>query len=139
MEIDKEITKRKYIENFVKADGSREKAEYFYDYRDKAGVNGIGKALTPIEISKANQGFSLNNYNFSRSDRQKIASAVAFVTANSLEELARNKGLPANLLTVLIAQESGGQNLTSPTGARGEFQTTSIFRKEHADTLRKCF
>ncbi|WP_180644826.1 transglycosylase SLT domain-containing protein [Acinetobacter bereziniae] len=136
MEIDKEITKRKYIENFVKAGGTREKAEYFYDYRDRAGVNGTGKALTPIEISKANQGFSLNNYSLDANDRKKIAGAMAYAVKNNIEDLAKAGGIPQNLLTGLLATESGGKNLTSPTGATGHWQTTSAFREQHAKILK---
>lgn len=137
MEIDKEITKRKYIENFVKAGGSREKAEYFYDYRDRAGVNGTGKALTPIEISKANQGFSLNNYSLDANDRKKIAGAMAYALKNNIEDLAKAGGIPQNLLTGLLATESGGKNRTSPTGATGPWQTTRAFREQHAKILKE--
>lgn len=136
MDIDKELNKRKYVESFIKAGGSREKAEYFYNYRESAGLLGTGKPLSPIEISKINQGFSLNNYSLDANDRKKIAGAMAYAVKNNIEDLAKAGGIPQNLLTGLLATESGGKNLTSPTGATGHWQTTSAFREQHAKILK---
>lgn len=135
MDIDKTLKRQQYISEFVKAGGSRDQAEAFASYREKVDM-GFNKPLTNIEVSKIRQGEALTNYSFSRSDREKIAGAIAFVTANSLEDVAKNRGIPSGLITGLIAQESGGKNLTSPTGATGELQTTAIFRKQHAKTLK---
>lgn len=127
MEIDKEINKRKYIENFIKAGGTREKAEYFYDYRDRAGVSGTGKALTSIEISKANQGFSLNNFELDPAERKAfnkvLSNAVKFDFAGKEDRY----GLPSGILSALHMNESrGNPNVTGPMTkygtAKGGFQ-----------------
>lgn len=128
MEIDKEITKRKYIENFVKAGGSREKAEYFWDYRDRSGVNGTGKALTPIEISKANQGFSLNNFELNASERKAFNKVLSNATRYDFAGKESRYGLPSGILSAIMMNESrgdtfrGGRLLTSEAGAQGSFQ-----------------
>lgn len=128
MEIDKEITKRKYIENFVKAGGSREKAEYFYDYRDKAGVNGTGKALTPIEISKANQGFSLTNFELGVAERKSFNKVLLNAARYDFAGKESRYGLPSGILSAIMMNESRGDTfrngrlLTSEAGAQGSFQ-----------------
>lgn len=128
MEIDKEITKRKYIENFVKAGGSREKAEYFYDYRDKAGVNGTGKALTSIEISKANQGFSLNNFELDLAERKAFSKVLSNAAMYDFSGKESRYGLPSGILSAIMMNESRGDTfrngrlLTSESGAQGSFQ-----------------
>ncbi|MBF7694230.1 transglycosylase SLT domain-containing protein [Acinetobacter pollinis] len=84
-----------------------------------------------IDKDWANSG----NFVISDSDKKKIAGALALSAVNGFENLAKNGGLPSNLLTGLIAQESGGKNVKSPTGAQGFLQTTSSYRKAHGITV----
>lgn len=108
-------------------------------YQVKSGPSNPADQLKLDDFSKKKfeEDYRSKFYNFSDSDRKRMAGALAYVTKHSLEDLAKANGLPPNLLAGLIAAESGGKDLTSPTGARGPWQTTSIFRKEYADILKK--
>ncbi|WP_287909843.1 transglycosylase SLT domain-containing protein [Acinetobacter sp.] len=136
-QVNTDLLRDKYISDLVGRGFTPEKANAFADAQANTNEgNAYKQALPQAVIDATLKSFNHKNFEFSSNDRNKIAGAVSFVTAHSLENLAKAKGLPANLLTGLIAQESGGKNLTSPTGATGEFQTTAIFRKQHAATLK---
>lgn len=130
--IDKSLQREKYIREFVQAGGSREKAESFADYRDAADL-GYGKnPLSALEISKANQSFAQKNYNFTKTDLAAIAKVNGIASKNNFAQIEAGYGLPKGTLAALILGESGGSaGAISPTGAKGLFQTTSIFRKKY--------
>lgn len=136
-QLNQDSLRENYIKDLVGRGFSQEKANTFADTQASVNEGYAFKKALPKEVVEATlSDFNRKNYELSANDRKKIAGAVAFVTANSLENISKSKGIPGNLLTGLIAQESGGKNLTSPTGATGEFQTTTIFRKQHAATLK---
>lgn len=127
--------RQEYIEAKIAEGWTKEKAEYIANYRDQAGL-GYTSKIDNDQTRILDNDFQRKNYTFSTNDKGKINGARLFVSKNNLEEIAKKEGLPAGLLTGLIATESGGKNLTSPTGATGPFQTTSIFRREHAKILK---
>ncbi|MFP6818804.1 replication protein [Acinetobacter sp.] len=136
-QLNQDSLRENYIKDLVGRGFSQEKANTFADTQASVNEGYAFKKALPKEVVEATlNDFNRKNYELSANDRKKIAGAVAFVTTNSLENISKSKGIPGNLLTGLIAQESGGKNLTSPTGATGEFQTTAIFRKQHAATLK---
>lgn len=127
--------RQEYIEAKIAEGWTKEKAEYIANYRDQAGL-GYTSKIDNDQTRILDNDFQRKNYTFNTNDKGKINGARLFVSKNNLEEIAKKEGLPAGLLTGLIATESGGKNLTSPTGATGPFQTTSIFRREHAKILK---
>lgn len=136
-QLNQDSLRENYIKDLVGRGFSQEKANTFADTQASVNEGYAFKKALPKEVVEVTlNDFNRKNYELSANDRKKIAGAVAFVTANSLENISKSKGIPGNLLTGLIAQESGGKNLTSPKGAKGEFQTTAIFRKQHAATLK---
>ncbi|MDP7775857.1 replication protein [Acinetobacter nosocomialis] len=128
--------RQKYIEANMAAGWSKEQAEHAANYREQAGLGYTGKTLDGNQLRILKGDFERKNYTFNTNDKKKINGARLFVSKNNLEEIAKKEGLPAGLLTGLIATESGGKNLTSPTGATGPFQTTSVFRRQHAKILK---
>lgn len=103
--------------------------------------SGLSKPSDQLKVDsfsekKFEEDFKSKYYNFSKSDKDRMAGALSYVAKHSLENLARENGLPPNMLAGLIAAESGGNNLTSQTGATGVWQTTGVFRKEYANILR---
>lgn len=125
-----------YNKLFVASGGEIERAEHYQKYKAEAGMK-PNDLLSNYERGVLDKDFYSKNYNFSDSDRKKMAGALAYVIKHSLENLAKANGLPPNLLAGLIAAESGGRDLTSKTGATGVWQTTGAFRKEYADILKK--
>ncbi|KJV38183.1 hypothetical protein [Acinetobacter brisouii] len=134
--IEKSLLRQKYIQELVGKGFSRDKAESYATAQEQANGNYAYKKPLPNQVKIAtDKEFVSKNYDLSPSDRKKISGATAYAVAHSIEAIAKSNGLPEGLLTGLIAQESGGKNLTSKTGAKGVWQTTSIYRKEHAKTL----
>ncbi|ENU80006.1 hypothetical protein F975_01758 [Acinetobacter sp. ANC 3789] len=125
-----------YINSNVKAGASREKAEYFADFKTSSGMN-LNTALDKDQLRIANMGFSQKNYDLNNDDKKRISGAVAAVVKYSLEDVAKSGGLPAGLITGLIATESAGNiNAKSSTGAKGLLQTTQVFRDQYAKILQ---
>lgn len=127
--------RQEYIEAKIAEGWTKEKAEYIANYRNQAGL-GYTSKIDNDQTRILDNDFQRKNYTFNTNDKKKINGARLFVSKNNLEEIAKKEGLPAGLLTGLIATESGGKNLTSPTGATGPFQTTSVFRRQHAKILK---
>lgn len=130
--IDDSLLREKYIREFVQAGGTREKAESFADYRNSAGL-GFGKQpLSSLEINKVNQGFAQKNYTFTKTDLAAIAKVNGIAAKNNFAQIEGLYGLPKGTLAALVLGESGGRaGAISPTGAKGLFQTTGVFRKEY--------
>lgn len=136
-QVNTDLLRDKYISDLVSRGFTPEKANFFADVQANTNEGNAFKVALPDDVKLAAlKSFNQKNYEFDVNDRKKIAGAVAYVTAHSIEDLAKSKGLPPNLLTGLIATESGGKNLTSQTGATGVWQTTSRYRKQHADILK---
>ncbi|WP_227539710.1 hypothetical protein [Acinetobacter sp. MB5] len=137
--VDKDLARQKYIQNQVNNNGmSLDMANHFADAREAAGLgfSGSKKDVMPDSVRQATiKSWDAKNYTYSDSDRKKIAGAAVLVATHSLEDIAKNKGLPSGLLTGLIATESGGKNATSPTGAKGFLQTTQGFRDTYSLTV----
>lgn len=137
-QLNQDSLRENYIKDLVGRGFSQEKANTFAD--TQASVNegfAFKKGLPKEVVEAALKDFNSKNYELSASDRKKIAGAVAYALKYNIEELGKAGGLPQNLLTGLLATESaGGKNLTSPTGAKGAWQTTEVFRKQHAKILK---
>lgn len=130
--IDTALQREQYIDVNTKAGWSREKAEYFADYRNSAGLGYTGKSLSSLELNKVGKGFNSQNYSFTKADLKAIAKVNGIAKANNFAQIEGLYGLPKGTLAALVLGESGGNaNAISPTGAKGLFQTTSVFRKEY--------
>lgn len=134
--INQNALRQEYIRVNTALGWSPEKAAHHADLRIEGGY-GLTEKLDSFSLQKFDKNFDAQYYQFSDSDKKRMAGALAYVTKNSLENLAKANGIPANMLAGLIAAESGGRDLTSPTGAKGPWQTTGIFRKEYADILKQ--
>lgn len=155
--IQTELSSARHIENNVARGWTREKAEYFSNYRQNAGL-GENQRLSDVEIKQLELGYKLQQQNKMREDSEKKAEEnakkllefkeknytyskaetamlkqVAEINAkHNLNGIGAKYGIPENMLAAVMAQESKGQISTkSPTGAIGPFQTTSIYRKQH--------
>lgn len=121
-----------YIKTNVDLGWSKEKAEYFADYRNAAGLGYVGSKLDADQMRIATMGFNQKNYSFNKSELAAIAKVQGIAKANNFAQIEGLYGLPVGTLAALVLQESGGNpNAVSPTGAKGLFQTTSIFRREY--------
>lgn len=118
-----------YIKTNVDLGWSKEKAEYFADYRNSAGLGYVGSKLDADQMRIVNMGFNQKNYNFNKAELAAIAKVQGIAKANNFAQIEGLYGLPAGTLAALVLQESGGNpNAVSPTGAKGLFQTTGIYR-----------
>lgn len=74
-------------------------------------------------------------YNYSQKEVEMLQKVAKIATENGFASIEAQHGLPKNMLSAVVAQESkGDRNAKSPTGADGLFQTTSIFRKQYGLT-----
>lgn len=121
--------REEYIKTNVDLGWSKEKAEYFADYRNSAGLGYVGSKLDADQMRIVNMGFNQKNYNFNKAELAAIAKVQGIAKANNFAQIEGLYGLPAGTLAALVLQESGGNpNAVSPTGAKGLFQTTGIYR-----------
>lgn len=135
--IDNALQREKYIREFVQAGGTKEKAESFADYRDAADLGYGKKPLSALEVSQVNQGFAQKNYTFTKADLAAIAKVNGIASKNNFAQIEALYGLPKGTLAALVLGESGGNaGAISPTGAKGLFQTTGVFRKEYGLTSK---
>lgn len=130
-----------YIKELVNRGVGVDKANVLADAQSKAnGANAFKQALPQAVVDAAIKNFNSKNYSFSANDNKKLMGAVALVAKDKLEEVAKTRGLPAGLITGLIATESGGDiNAKSPTGAKGFLQTTQGFRNQYGLTIADNF
>lgn len=130
--IDSSLEREKYLKQFIAAGGTRERAEFFADHKEKAGIAYNTAVMSPLEIAKVNQGFASKNYTFTKSELAAIAKVNGIASANNFAQIESLYGLPKGTLAALVLKESSGNaNAISPTGAKGLFQTTSVFRKQY--------
>lgn len=135
--IDNALQREKYIREFVQAGGTKEKAESFADYRDAADLGYGKKPLSALEVSQVNQGFAQKNYTFTKADLAAIAKVNGIASKNNFAQIEALYGLPKGTLAALVLGESGGNaGAISPTGTKGLFQTTGVFRKEYGLTSK---
>ena len=69
--INSDIEKSQYIQANMAAGWSRDKAEFYADYRSNAGLGFMGKALSPFEIETVDQGFKLQQSTKAREESEK--------------------------------------------------------------------
>ncbi|WP_151809580.1 transglycosylase SLT domain-containing protein [Acinetobacter seifertii] len=127
----KDALREKYIQENMRVGGwTREKAEFFAD----AQANTNGENAYKIKLPKAVADAALNsfnrkNYTFGKEDLKAIAKVQGIAKVHNFAQIESLYGLPAGTLAALVLQESGGNpNAISPTGAKGLFQTTGIYR-----------
>lgn len=157
-DIQDQVAKANYIDVNMAAGWSREKAEYFADYRQNAGLSFTGASLSELEKKQVEAGFKLEQqtkareesekkieelnrkkleltqkqYSYTKAELQMLQKVAELNAKHNLNEIGAKYGVPDNLLAAVMAQESKGNiNAKSPTGAIGPFQTTSIFRKQY--------
>ncbi|MFA3129910.1 transglycosylase SLT domain-containing protein [Acinetobacter pittii] len=119
-----------YIKNTMQNGWTRDQAEAFAKYRDSAGIGFSNKDnLTPLERNSVIESFNRKNYTFGKEDLKAIAKVQGIAKVHNFAQIESLYGLPAGTLAALVLQESGGNpNAISPTGAKGLFQTTGIYR-----------
>ncbi|MBF7685966.1 transglycosylase SLT domain-containing protein [Acinetobacter sp. B10A] len=133
--IGNELLRKNYIaENTKNGKMTYEQASFMADARASAGLGYTAKDVMTPEVRKiidAAWGVS-GNFALNSNQQKKLAGASTFAALNNIESIGKNNALPNNLLTAILAQESGGNNSAiSPTGAISAFQTTGIFRKSY--------
>lgn len=140
-QLNQEGLRDSYIKDLVRRGVGVDRANLLADAQSRAnGDDAFMKALPKDAFDAAVKNYNLKNYTFSASDNKKLMGAVALVAKDKLEEVAKTRGLPAGLITGLIATESGGDiNAKSPTGAKGFLQTTQGFRNQYGLTIADNF
>lgn len=122
--------REKYIKGLVDRGFSVDKATVYADAQ--ASVNGKDayKAVLPTgDRLAAEQNFTRKNYTFGKEDLKAIAKVQGIAKVHNFAQIESLYGLPAGTLAALVLQESGGNpDAISPTGAKGLFQTTGIYR-----------
>lgn len=130
-QIKRDVMRDNYIKTLVGKGFSVDKANAFADAQVNAnGENAFQTALPKDVVGATLKGFNLKNYSFNKSELEAIAKVQGIAKANNFAQIEGLYGLPVGTLAALVLQESGGNpNAVSPTGAKGLFQTTGIYRK----------
>ncbi|ENX33522.1 hypothetical protein F889_02183 [Acinetobacter colistiniresistens] len=129
-----DAARQKYVQDTMRLGGwSKDQAEFFADAQVNAnGEDAFKKALPNLVLQSALKSFNSKNYSFTKSDLAAISRTLGIAKANNFAQIEGLYGLPSGTLAALVLQESRGiSSATSPTGAKGLFQTTSIFRKQY--------
>lgn len=138
-QINQDEARQKYIQNTMRLGGwSKEQAEQFADAQVSANGENAFKVGLPQEVVNATlKSFNRKNYDFKPSELAAIAKVQGIAKANNFAQIESLYGLPAGTLAALILQESrGNAKAISPTGAKGLFQTTGIFREQYGLTSK---
>jgi hypothetical protein len=165
-DIQSQISKANYIDANMAAGWSRDKAEYFADYRQNAGLSFTGASLSESEKKQVEAGYKLEQqtkareesekkieelnrkklelsqkqYSYTKAELQMLQKVAELNAKHNLNEIGAKYGVPDNLLAAVMAQESKGDiNAKSQTGAIGPFQTTSIFRKQYGLSVNDSY
>ncbi len=125
-----DVLREGYIKTLVREGVSVDKANVYADAQVATnGENAFKAPLSKDVLLAARENFNLKNYTFGKAELEAIARAQGIAKANNFAQIESLYGLPAGTLAALILQESGGNpNAISPTGAKGLFQTTGIYR-----------
>ena len=132
-QINQDVMRENYTKALVEKGFTPDKANFFADAQaanngDKAFKIGLPQAVLDATV----KSFNLKNYSFNKSELAAIAKVQGIAKANNFAQIEGLYGLPAGTLAALVLKESSGNaNAISPTGAKGLFQTTSIFRKQY--------
>ncbi|MCB8769348.1 transglycosylase SLT domain-containing protein [Acinetobacter soli] len=132
-QINRDVMRDNYIKALVGKGFSTEKANAFADAQVNANAEKAFQTALPKDVVGATlKGFNLKNYSFNKSELEAIAKVQGIAKANNFAQIEGLYGLPVGTLAALVLKESSGNaNAISPTGAKGLFQTTSIFRKQY--------
>lgn len=133
-QINQDEARQRYIQNTMRMGGwSKEQAEQFADAQVSANGENAFKVGLPQEVVNATlKSFNRKNYVFKPSELAAIAKVQGIAKANNFAQIEQLYGLPVGTLAALILKEStGNPNAISPKGAKGLFQTTSIYRREY--------
>ncbi|HEM7101642.1 TPA: transglycosylase SLT domain-containing protein [Acinetobacter baumannii] len=127
----KDALREKYIQENMRVGGwTREKAEFFADVQANTNEENAYKIKLPKAVADAAlNSFNRKNYTFGKDELAAIAKVKGIAKVHNFAQIESLYGLPAGTLAALVLQESGGNpNAISPTGAKGLFQTTGIYR-----------
>lgn len=129
----KDASRDLYIKSLVGRGLGVDKANALADAQSSAnGENAFKVGLPQAVVDATMKNFNLKNYSFNKSELAAIAKVQGIAKANNFAQIEGLYGLPAGTLAALVLKESSGNaNAISPTGAKGLFQTTSIFRKQY--------
>ena len=84
--VNSDIEKSQYIQANMAAGWSRDKAEFYADYRSNAGLGFMGKALSPFEIETVDQGFKLQQSTKAREESEKNIENLQKKQADALKK-----------------------------------------------------
>ena len=132
-QLSKDASRDLYIKSLVGSGVGVDKANALADAQSSAnGENAFKVGLPQAVVDATMKNFNLKNYSFNKSELAAIAKVQGIAKANNFAQIEGLYGLPAGTLAALVLKESSGNaNAISPTGAKGLFQTTSIFRKQY--------
>lgn len=133
-QVNQDALRQKYIQDTMRLGGwSKDKAEFFADAQVSANGQNAFKVGLPRDVAQAAlKSFNSKNYTFTQKDLAAIAKVQGIAKANNFAQIEQLYGLQAGSLAALVLQESrGNPDAVSPTGAKGLFQTTSVFRKQY--------
>lgn len=132
-QLSKDASRDLYIKSLVGRGLGVDKANALADAQSSAnGENAFKVGLPQAVVDATMKNFNLKNYSFNKSELAAIAKVQGIAKANNFAQIEGLYGLPAGTLAALVLKESSGNaNAISPTGAKGLFQTTSIFRKQY--------
>ncbi len=132
-QVKQDVLREGYVKTLVREGISVDKANMFADAQISANGPNAFKAPLPNDVlMAARENFNLKNYDFKPSELAAIAKVQGIAKANNFAKIEGLYGLPVGTLAALILKEStGNPNAISPKGAKGLFQTTSIYRKEY--------
>ena len=153
-----DIAREAYIIANMKAGFSRDKSEFYADYRSKAELGYVGKSISSEESATVAAGYKLKQqnearlasekaieasqkkqtkeaekkYQYTQAEAKLLSKAYGDVSQSGLGAYAESRGIPANVIAGLYMQESkAGTDLTSHTGAKGNWQTTTGYREQN--------
>jgi len=153
-----DIAREAYIIANMKAGFSRDKSEFYADYRSKAELGYVGKSISSEESATVAAGYKLKQqnearlasekaieasqkkqtkeaekkYQYTQAEAKLLSKAYGDVSKSGLGAYAESRGIPANVIAGLYMQESkAGTDLTSHTRAKGNWQTTTRYREQN--------